>query len=65
MLLIDKNTPTSTLLEINKDHHIGNKKGVNGTVEKVEISNDDAFWLFLFHLTDGNLIEIKKMKNIC
>lgn len=65
MLLIDNNTPTSTLLEIKKGHLIGNEKGIYGTVEKVEINNDDAFWLFIFHLTDGDQIEIKKIKNIC
>jgi len=65
MLLIDDNTPTSTLLEIKKGHLIGDEKGVTGSVEKVEISNDDALWLFVFHLTDGNQIEITKIKNIC
>jgi len=65
MLHIDKNTPTSKLLEIKKDHLIENEQGINGTVEKVEINNDDESWLFIFHLADGNQIEIKKIKNIC
>jgi len=65
MLLIDNNTPTSTLLEIKKNDLIEDEKGVYGTVEKVEINNDDAFWLFIFRLTDGSQIEIKKIKNIC
>lgn len=65
MLLIDNNTPTSTLLEIKKNDRIEDEKGVYGTVEKVEINNDDAFWLFIFQLTDGSQIEIKKIKNIC
>ncbi|MCZ4222465.1 hypothetical protein [Pedobacter rhodius] len=65
MVIINENTPTSALLEIKKGVLIGNEKGASGTVEEVEIKDNDEFWLFIFHLKNGKQIDIRKVKNIC
>lgn len=61
---IDKNTPTSNLLEIKVGSVISNGT-LNGQVKDIKISDTDQFWLFIFYLEQGNQIEITKIKNVC
>ena len=65
MITIDKNTPTSDLLEIEVGFNITDGNKLKGYVTEIKISDTDEFWLFLFSLDNGNQIEIMKIKNIC
>ncbi|GGI24581.1 hypothetical protein [Pedobacter mendelii] len=65
LTILDKNTPTSNLLEINVNDHISDGKGIDGTVNKIVITDNDEFWLFIFMLNNNKQIEIRKIKNIC
>ena len=61
---IDKNTPTSNLLDIKIGSIITNNT-LTGRVKDIQVSDTDEFWLFIFYLEEGNQIEIRKIKNIC
>ncbi|MGA9650783.1 MULTISPECIES: hypothetical protein [Pedobacter] len=64
IISIDKNTPTSNLLNV-KVGSIITDNILRGTVKDIQITDTDEFWLFIFYLEEGNQIEIKKIKNIC
>ena len=64
IISIDKNTPTSSLLNV-KVGSIITDNILRGTVKDIQITDTDEFWLFIFYLEEGNQIEIKKIKNIC
>ncbi|GAA3952762.1 hypothetical protein GCM10022246_03770 [Pedobacter ginsengiterrae] len=64
IISIDKNTPTSNLLNV-KVGSIITDNILSGTVKDIQITDTDEFWLFIFYLEEGNQIEIKKIKNIC
>ena len=64
IISIDKNTPTSNLLNV-KVSSIITDNILRGTVKDIQITDTDEFWLFIFYLEEGNQIEIKKIKNIC
>ncbi|MFC3562976.1 hypothetical protein [Pedobacter jamesrossensis] len=64
VISINKNTPTSDLLEIKVGSIVSNGT-FNGRVKDVKITDTDEFWLFIFFLEEGGQIEIRKIKNIC
>lgn len=61
---IDKNTPTSNLLDIKIGSIITNNT-LTAKVKDIQVTDTDEFWLFIFYLEEGNQIEIRKIKNIC
>jgi len=62
---IDRNTPTSDLLEIKVGSNVTDGNELEGFVKEIKINDTDEFWLFIFFLDNGNQIEITKIKNIC
>lgn len=64
IISIDKNTPTSNLLNI-KAGSIITSNTLHGTVKDIQINDTDEYWLFIFYLEEGNQIEIIKIKNVC
>jgi hypothetical protein len=65
MIKIDDLTPTSDLLNIKINDLIINEYGISGQVKSIDIIDTDEFWLFTFLLESNELIEIRKIKNIC
>ncbi|PWS33153.1 hypothetical protein [Pedobacter paludis] len=64
MIIVDENVPTSNLLEIKVGDQINNE-GKSGAVEIINLHETDEYLLFLFGLTNGLEIEIKKLKQVC
>lgn len=62
--LIDKNTPTSDLLEIKIGSEVNNGN-ISGFVKDIKITDTDELWLFIFYLDNETEFEIIKIKNIC
>ncbi|WP_316829945.1 hypothetical protein [Pedobacter aquatilis] len=65
MIKVDKNTATSTLLEVKIGSVITDGHEITGTVTEINITDTDEFWLFIFYLDEKKQIEIRKIKNIC
>jgi len=64
MIIVNENVPTSNLLEIKVGDQINNE-GKSGTVEIINLHETDEYLLFLFGLTNGLEIEIRKLKQVC
>ncbi|WP_316805613.1 hypothetical protein [Pedobacter nototheniae] len=64
-MIVNSKLPTSTLLEVKVNDKINDEKGTSGTVKDILIQETDEYLLFLFTLSDGQLITVKKVKNIC
>lgn len=65
MIVVNKNIPTSNLLEIKLNDRIENGEGTAGMVSVINIHETDEYLMFLFGLDNGSEIEIKKLKQIC
>lgn len=65
MINVNKNLPTSTLLEIKVTDQIDNGEGKCGEVSVINIQETDEYLIFLFGLSNGSEIEIRKLKQIC
>jgi len=63
-MLLNNKLPTSTLLELKVGDEISNDHGLNGIIEKIEISETDEFLSFRFILANGE-IEVRKLKQVC
>lgn len=64
-MIVNQNLPTSTLLEVKINDKITDESGLTGTVADIQIQETDEYLLFLFKLTEGKLISVRKIKNIC
>jgi len=63
-MLLNNKLPTSTLLDLKVGDEISNDHGLNGIIEKIEISETDEFLSFRFILANGE-IEVRKLKQVC
>lgn len=64
-ITVNENTPTSDLLAIKTGTNLSDGHLITGFVSKINIIDTDEFWLFVFNLSNGKYIEVRKIKNIC
>nr|WP_199156393.1 hypothetical protein [Pedobacter sp. ASV2] len=64
-MIVSQHLPTSTLLDVKINDKISDEKGTAGKVEHIQIEENDEYLLFLFQLINGEIISVKKVKNIC
>jgi len=65
MISINKNLPTSDLLDVKVGDEVDNGAGKEGQVSVIHVTETDEYLQFLFGLENGQEIEIRKLKQIC
>ncbi|WP_421939891.1 hypothetical protein [Pedobacter sp.] len=63
--MINQDTPTSTLLSFKIGDAADFEKGISGIIEDILIQETDQYLAFIFTLTTGEEIQIKKMRQVC
>ncbi|WP_231425262.1 MULTISPECIES: hypothetical protein [Pedobacter] len=63
-MIVNDQTPTSTILELKVGMHIDNNL-ISGNIAHIEIQETDEYLLFLFDLEQGNQIIVRKLKQVC
>lgn len=63
--MFNQDTPTSTLLSLKIGDSAEFDNGISGILEDILIQETDQYLAFIFTLTTGEEIQIKKMRQVC
>ncbi|RZK52467.1 MAG: hypothetical protein EOO87_15175 [Pedobacter sp.] len=65
MKILNDNTPTGELNDVQVGDEISNGLGTFGQVEEIKFESGDGYWQFTFALVGGGLIQVKKIIPTC
>jgi hypothetical protein len=65
MIIINKQTPTSTITAIKVGDMISNGLGTFGEVEEIKFEDTNEHWHFIFSLVGGGYVEAKIERKSC
>ncbi|QPH40410.1 hypothetical protein [Pedobacter endophyticus] len=64
MVIVNEDTPTTSLLDLQAGHQISNGL-INGTISQIDIQETDSYLMFLFLLDNEQEITVKKIRQVC